>query len=73
MEINANLFNIYCWNAAISWCACVSVTGDLFYEQRAPILLVLGTKLGEKETQEAWLNVLEVNDSSQVRIIIATH
>lgn len=73
MEINANLIIIYHWNAVISWAGCLSVTSDLFYKQQAPIILILEMNLGETETEEAWLNVLEVNVSSQVRIIIATH
>lgn len=73
MEINANLINIYCWNAVISWSGCLGVTSDLFYKQQAPIIHILEMNLGETETEEAWLNVLEVNVSSQVCIIIATH
>lgn len=71
MEINANLINIYCWKAVISWSGCLSVTSDLFNKQQGPIILIVEKNLGESETEEARLNVLEV--PSQVCIIIAPH
>lgn len=74
MEINANHVNIYRWNTVISWSDSFCCDTWFILWETSPNNLHSGDEPSRRtETEEAWLNVLEVNISLQVHIIIATH
>lgn len=73
MGINANHINIY-WRTIISLNTIHFIRDIMYFMRNNPGQSVSQLWVSQRtEKDEAWLNSLEVNVTSQVRMIITTH